>query len=112
MKNKYNKDDILKIIDEEGIEFIYLQFTDIFGIMKNVAIPAEEILKALNNEVTFDGSCVDGFVRIEESDMYLRPDIDTFCVYPWGEPLEKRQDLYVMYIIQMEHPLKGIQDIY
>lgn len=84
MKNKYNKDDILKIIDEESIEFIYLQFTDIFGIMKNVAIPAEEILKALNNEVTFDGSCVDGFVRIEESDMYLRPDIDTFCVYPWG----------------------------
>ncbi|SKA97495.1 glutamine synthetase [Caloramator quimbayensis] len=84
MKEKYQRDDIIKIIKEEGIEFIYLQFTDIFGVMKNVAIPAEEISKALNNEVAFDGSCVDGFVRIEESDMYLRPDLDTFCIYPWG----------------------------
>ncbi|QCX33606.1 type I glutamate--ammonia ligase [Caloramator sp. E03] len=84
MKGKYKKEDIIRIIDEEGIEFIYLQFTDILGVMKNVAIPAQEISKALNNEVAFDGSCVDGFVRMEESDMYLRPDIDTFCIYPWG----------------------------
>lgn len=83
MKNKYTREDILNIVEDEAVEFIYLQFTDIFGVMKNVAIPAGEIEKALNNEITFDGSSVDGFVRIEESDMYLRPDLNTFCVYPW-----------------------------
>jgi glutamine synthetase len=83
MDNKYTREDILRIVEDEDIEFIYLQFTDIFGVMKNVAITARELEKALNNEIMFDGSSIDGFVRIEESDMYLRPDIDTFSIFPW-----------------------------
>lgn len=78
-----NREDIKNIIFNEDIEFIHLHFTDIFGIMKKVTIPANEIERALNNEVFFDGSSIDGFVREEESEMYLHPDLDTFLVYPW-----------------------------
>ncbi|TEB07469.1 Glutamine synthetase [Pelotomaculum schinkii] len=66
-----------------GVKFIRLQFTDIFGVMKNVAITVEQLDKALDNELMFDGSSIDGFARIEESDMYLRPDIKSFEVFPW-----------------------------
>lgn len=83
MLDGYSKEDILKIIEDEDIEFVYLQFTDIFGVLKNVAIPSEGIKKALDNEVTFDGSSIDGYVRVEEADMYLKPDFSTFCIYPW-----------------------------
>lgn len=80
---KYTVEDILEIIEEEEIEFLYLQFTDILGIMKNIAITGEEIKRALNGELTFDGSSIDGLVRVEEYDMCLKPDLDTFLVYPW-----------------------------
>lgn len=83
MGKMYSKNDILRIAREEEVEFIYLQFTDIFGVMKNVAITIEQLEKALDNEIMFDGSSIDGFVRIEESDMYLRPDLNTFIIYPW-----------------------------
>lgn len=76
---------------EMEVEFIHLQFTDILGVMKNVAITIEQLEKALNNEIMFDGSSIDGFVRIEESDMYLRPDLSTFVVLPWTNyPREAR----------------------
>ncbi|HBX23338.1 MAG TPA: type I glutamate--ammonia ligase [Desulfotomaculum sp.] len=68
---------------EKGVKFIRLQFTDIVGVMKNVAITIEQLEKALDGELMFDGSSIDGFARIEESDMYLRPDPDTFVVFPW-----------------------------
>lgn len=74
---KYSKNDIIRIVDEEDIEFIRLQFTDIFGTLKNVAITASQLEKALDNKCMFDGSSIEGFVRIEESDMYLHPDLDT-----------------------------------
>jgi glutamine synthetase len=80
----YKKEDVIKIVKEQGIRFIDLQFTDIFGMLKNVEITTSQIEKALNNQSMFDGSSIDGFVRIEESDMYLRPDPDTFVVFPWG----------------------------
>jgi len=80
---KYSKEEILQICREEDVRFIRLQFSDIFGIMKNVAITQKQLEKALNNEVMFDGSSIDGFVRIEESDMYLRPDPDSFVIFPW-----------------------------
>jgi glutamine synthetase len=83
MELRYTKEEILKVVEEEEVEFVYLQFTDIFGVMKNVAITVQQLEKALNNEMIFDGSSIDGFVRIEESDMYLRPDLSTFCIYPW-----------------------------
>ncbi|GAV26482.1 glutamine synthetase [Carboxydothermus islandicus] len=79
------KDDILKIVQEKGIRFIRLQFTDIYGIPKNVAITAEQLEKALDGELMFDGSSIDGFVRIEESDMYLKPDPSTFMILPWAD---------------------------
>ena len=66
-----------------GVKFIRLQFTDIFGVMKNVAITVEQLDKALDNELMFDGSSIHGFARIEESDMYLRPDSKSFAVFPW-----------------------------
>jgi glutamine synthetase len=81
--SKYTKQDIMQIVEEEGVEFIRLQFTDIFGTMKNVAITASQLEKALNNQYMFDGSSIEGFVRIEESDMYLYPDLDTFAIFPW-----------------------------
>lgn len=68
---------------EKGVKFIRLQFTDILGVMKNVAITIEQLEKALEGELMFDGSSIYGFTRIEESDMYLRPDPDTFVVFPW-----------------------------
>ncbi len=80
---KYTKDDIIRIIKEEDIQFIRLQFTDIFGILKNVAITPSQIEKALENSCMFDGSSIDGFARINESDMYLYPDFDTFTIFPW-----------------------------
>lgn len=80
---KYTREDIFRIVEEEDVEFIRLQFTDMFGELKNVAITASQLEKALNNQCMFDGSAVQGFVRIEESDMYLYPDLDTFTIFPW-----------------------------
>jgi glutamine synthetase len=77
------EEDILKKVKELDVKFIRLQFVDILGILKNVAIPADQLPKALEGEVMFDGSSVEGFVRIEESDMYLKPDPNTFAVFPW-----------------------------
>lgn len=81
--NKYSKEDIIRIVDEEDIEFIRLQFTDIFGALKNVAITANQLEDALENKSMFDGAAIDGFVRVEESDMFLHPDLDTFEIIPW-----------------------------
>ncbi len=79
----YKKEDILKIAKEQDVKFVRLQFTDIFGTLKNVAITVEQLEKALDNECMFDGSSIEGFVRIEESDMYLRPDTNSFAIFPW-----------------------------
>ncbi len=77
------KEDVLIKAKEADVKFIRLQFTDIFGILKNVAITVEQLEKALDGEMMFDGSSIEGFVRIEESDMYLIPDPNTFAVFPW-----------------------------
>lgn len=81
--NKYTKQDIIRMVEEEDVEFIRLQFTDMFGTLKNVAITKSQLEKALENQCMFDGSSIEGFVRIEESDMYLYPDLDTFAIFPW-----------------------------
>ncbi|WP_279005141.1 type I glutamate--ammonia ligase [[Clostridium] scindens] len=81
--NYYTRADILRIVEEEDVGFIRLQFTDIFGVMKNVAITASQLEKALDHQIMFDGASIEGFVRIEESDMYLYPDLDTFEIFPW-----------------------------
>lgn len=79
----YSADDVRRMAREMGIKFIRLQFTDIFGVLKNVAITIEQLDKALAGELAFDGSSIEGFVRIEESDMFLRPDPATFATFPW-----------------------------
>ena len=77
------RDEILKIVEEKRINFFRMQFCDINGFMKNVAVPRSQLEKALDGKIMFDGSSIDGFASIHESDMYLVPDYDTFVVLPW-----------------------------
>ncbi len=79
----YSKEEIKRMDQEEEVEFIRLQFTDIFGQLKNVAITASQIDKALDNKMMFDGSSIEGFVRIDESDQCLYPDRNSFVIFPW-----------------------------
>ncbi|EGL84051.1 glutamine synthetase, type I [Caldalkalibacillus thermarum TA2.A1] len=83
MRKNYTKEDILKMAEEENVRFIRLQFTDLLGTIKNVEIPVSQLPKALDNKMMFDGSSIEGFVRIEESDMYLYPELDTWMIFPW-----------------------------
>ena len=78
--------DILELTEKLNVSFMRLQFTDILGVNKNVEIPASQFEKALDGDIMFDGSSIEGFVRIEESDMLLKPDFSTFRVFPWGDP--------------------------
>ena len=78
-----SREEILKLCAEENVRFLRLQFTDIMGVNKNVEVPASQFEKALDGEIMFDGSSIDGFARIEESDMLLRPDYKTFQILPW-----------------------------
>ncbi|HDX9589237.1 TPA: type I glutamate--ammonia ligase [Bacillus pseudomycoides] len=80
---KYTKEDIFHLAKEENVKYIRLQFTDLLGSIKNVEIPVSQLTKALDNKMMFDGSSIEGFVRIEESDMYLYPDLDTWVIFPW-----------------------------
>jgi glutamine synthetase len=79
----YSQEQVLSTIQEKNVEFIRLQFTDIQGIVKNVAIPRTQLGKALKSGISFDGSSIEGFARIQESDMVLRPDLSTFSLLPW-----------------------------
>jgi len=78
-----SKSEILARSKDENVHFLRLQFTDIDGIIKNVEVPASQFDKALDGQIMFDGSSIEGFTRIEESDMLLVPDLDTFQVFPW-----------------------------
>jgi len=87
------KEKILKQVKDSKVKFIKLQFTDILGVMKNINITADQLEKALDNEIMFDGSSIDGFARIEESDMFLYPDLETFLILPTklsGDVVEAR----------------------
>ena len=105
--SKYTKEDIIRMVEEEGVDFIRMQFTDMFGQAKNVAITASQIEKAVNNQIMFDGSSIEGFARIDESDQYLYPDLDTFAILPWrpaagqGGPPDLRR------VQPRRHPLCG-----
>lgn len=83
MRKNYSREDIKKLVEEEDVEFIRLQFTDLFGNLKNLAITAGQLEKALNNDCMFDGSSIEGFASVEESDMYLHPDFGTLEIFPW-----------------------------
>jgi len=79
-----SKTEILKVCEAENVRFMRLQFTDIFGVIKNVELPSSQFGKALDGEIQFDGSSIEGFTRIEESDMNLVPDLNSFAIYPWA----------------------------
>ena len=81
--DEQKKDRILKKAKELDVKFIRMQFVDILGILKNVAITVEQLPEALDGKIMFDGSSIEGFTRINESDMYLQPDLDTFTIFPW-----------------------------
>lgn len=79
----YTREDIIRMVEEEDVEFIRLQFTDMFGNFKNMAVTTSQLDKVLNNQCVFNGSAIDGFVSAQEPDMYLHPDLDTFVIFPW-----------------------------
>ena len=81
-----SKAEIQRIVKRDKVRFLRLQFTDLMGILKNVEVPRSQFAKALDGQIMFDGSSIEGFVRIEESDMLLVPDLKTFQVNPWTSP--------------------------
>lgn len=83
-KHNYSKDDIRSMVKDEDVKFLRLMFTDLFGTIKNVEVPITQLDKLLDNKLMFDGSSIEGFVRIEESDMYLYPDLSTWMIFPWS----------------------------
>ena len=85
MTKKISADDIRKSVKEDNVKFIRLAFTDINGTLKAVEVPNSQLETVLSNDVRFDGSSIDGFVRLEESDMVLFPDFSTWSVLPWSD---------------------------
>ncbi|GLB46790.1 glutamine synthetase [Philodulcilactobacillus myokoensis] len=83
-KHNYTKDDVRKLVKSEHVNFLRLMFSDLFGTLKNVEVPVSKLDTLLDNQIMFDGSSIEGFVRIQESDMYLHPDLSTFEVFPWS----------------------------
>ncbi len=79
----YTKEDIFRIVEEEDVEFIRLQFTDIFGNLKNVAITVSQLEKALNNKISFDPTAIEGYSDEGEEELFLHPDFSTFAIFPW-----------------------------
>ena len=82
-ENRYTKEDIIRHAQEEDVEFVRLQFPDIFGVLKNMAITVSQLERALNNECSFDGVSVSRYGELARTDLYLRPDLDTFEIFPW-----------------------------
>lgn len=83
------RQELLALMAAQNVRFLRLQFTDILGVNKNVEIPRSQFEKALAGDIMFDGSSIEGFVRIEESDMLLAPDLSTFRIFPWGDPANR-----------------------
>jgi len=81
-----DRDGLMELCRVLNVRFLRLVFTDILGMPKNVEVPASQFDKAFDGEILFDGSSIEGFVRIEESDMLLKPDLTTFRIFPWGNP--------------------------
>ncbi len=81
--SRYTKEDIRRIVEEEDVQFIRLQFTDVFGTLKNVAVTVSQLDRVLDQKVSFDGASIEGFARIERSDLFLHADLDTFEIFPW-----------------------------
>lgn len=105
--SRYSKKDIIKLVEEEDVEFIRLQFTDILGNLKNVAITSSQLEKALDNKCMFDGSNIEGFIQTGDSDMYLYPDYDTLAIFPWRPQQGKVARLICDIYKADEQPFEG-----
>ncbi len=100
----YKEKDIIKIIEEENVSYIKLQFTDINGFLKTVEVPVSQIEAVLNDEVMFDGSSVQGFARIDESDMFLSPDLKSFKILPWEEAVDgSKVAIFMCDVLDINH---------
>lgn len=104
---EYRKEDIVEIAQSESIQYIRLQFTDILGSIKSLEMPIEQLEKALDGEVMFDGSSIEGFVDIEESDMFLKPDLSTWMVLPWFDGEDKMARLICDIYTTEGEPFEG-----
>jgi glutamine synthetase len=102
-----DKGDVLKLAERFGVDFIRLQFTDILGVNKNVEVPRSQFDKALDGQIMFDGSSIEGFVRIEESDMLLRPDLGTFRILPYDDEGGRVARLICDILTPDEQPFAG-----
>ncbi|MFU2422148.1 MAG: glutamine synthetase family protein [Bacteroides sp.] len=80
---KYTKEDIFNLVEDEDVEFIRLQFTDLFGNLKNIAITVSQLEKALDNKIYFNPASIDGYVKDEDDVLFLHPDLSTFVIFPW-----------------------------
>ena len=98
------KAEIMRQLQAEGVRFLRLQFMDILGFVKNVEVPTSQFEKALDGEIMFDGSSIEGFTRIEESDMFLRPDYDTFLIFPQFSAEEGARGLVARLICDVALP--------
>lgn len=99
--------DLLDLMRTQNVRFLRLQFSDISGIIKNVEVPQTQFGKALAGDIMFDGSSIQGFVRVEESDMVLKPDFDTFAIFPWGDPENRVARLICDVHTAREEPFAG-----
>ena len=101
--------DVLDEIEEKNVDFLRLQFTDILGTVKNVSVPAEQAEKAFTDGIYFDGSSIEGFVRIQESDMRLKPDPETFAILPWRKREETASARLICDVINTstDEPFEG-----
>jgi glutamine synthetase len=100
-------EDLIKRIGQDGVRFVCLQFIDVVGTVKSVDLPAHRLEDALENGVWFDGSSIEGFARIQESDMLLRPDVSTYQVLPWSEPERKRARIFCDVYTSDAEPFPG-----
>ncbi len=105
----YREEDIKKIIKEENVSYIKMQFSDIAGFLKTVEVPVSQLNAVLEGEVMFDGSSVQGFARINESDMFLKPDLNSFKIIPWEEALDgSRVATFMCDVLDINHnPFEG-----
>ncbi len=101
------KRDILELAKSQNVRFLRLQFSDILGFVKNVEVPTGQFEKALDGEIMFDGSSIEGFVRVEESDMLLKPDLESFRIFPWGEPENRNARIICDVYKSDETPFEG-----
>lgn len=85
MSKQYTAEEIKQEVEDNDVRFLRLCFTDINGTEKAVEVPTSQLDKVLTNDIRFDGSSIDGFVRLEESDMVLYPDFSTWSILPWGD---------------------------